>query len=233
MANFDLILATLADSQPVSAADLKYLAECIAKCGNLTNGSAHALSGTLEFTSGKIKLSGTAEIEFAEITSWPKLVAHAQERGLRAPWVPEAFGTYSNWGYNYDSDGCWHCGTTDELRIACEETMETGGTLTGVDIRIKHGTHGTWPPQYRSHVSLYKKDIYDASLTLIDDKDADASQEAYEGVTLVTWTGLSETFDPHERLYIRVATEHGTNAVVGTELVGGTVTQSFTELRQV
>jgi hypothetical protein len=234
MANFDLILATLAHGEPVSAADLKYLAECVAKCPNLAEGSEHGLSGTVELTSGTVELSGTAEILLTGSTKWPQLSSRTFERAVRAPWIPEAFGVSSNWSYSYNADGIWYCLTTDELHIACEEAMDTGGTLNSIYLRLKHGAHASnWPPQYYTHVSVYKKSLDTGVLTLITECDDDASQSSYEDVHEVAdlTTGLSATFAPGDRLFIRVATEHGTNAVTGTRVIGASVGMTLTELK--
>lgn len=71
MANFELRLVDLLHGGAVTADDLRYLAECIAKCSNLTDGSSHELDGTL-------KISGAD----AEIRLLEGVLLHADGGGI-------------------------------------------------------------------------------------------------------------------------------------------------------
>jgi hypothetical protein len=241
MSNFTLRLASLLDGDPVSADDLRYIAECIAKAANFTDGSQHDLgSGKVEIIGGDFEFSASGNILLTGSTKYLQLSERNCARQLRAPWVPEDFGVSTNWGYNYDDDGCWYCKTTDELRIACEETIELAGTLNGIYLRLINGAHSSnWPPEYPTKVQVYKKDCSARTMTLLKEVSDSTGQSFYEDehtITIETNASdetLAETFTSDERLYIRVCTEHGTNAVTGTEVIGGSIRMAFSELRPV
>ena len=153
------------------------------------------------------------------------------ERGARSTWIPENYGDATDWSFY---EGNWYCGSTDPRRLALEEEMETSGTLTAIYLRLDHGAHGTWPPQYRTHVSVYKKTLDTGVLTLIAESDDDAAQGTYEVVhTVNAFTGMSSTFAAGEKLFIRVESEGGTNAVAGTRVIGASLAQSFSDVRPV
>jgi hypothetical protein len=267
MANFDLILAALADGQPVEAADLRYLAECVAKCANFAEGSMHELGGIIELIgsnaeihltdgaklvangdSSIIKATGSsawlmanlsaivslevvgenAKIEFGP-NKWPTLSSRSVPRQPRANWYPEV-GT---WTYG---NGIWTASDNGE-NLVLDEQIETNATLDEVYIYLDCSAHGgNWPPEYPTHVALYKRSASAGTMTLItemDDPLVPSYQANYEAQHQIIFGELDTTFTYGERLFVRLTTEHGTYAAgSGTTVSGARLSSYFTDLRQ-